>query len=78
LFDGQEEKLKDKLRRKNYSAALSGALTNLVNKKLLYRIAIPGIRGYYYALPEWLNNSKEGLKAKYSKRLDETLLDEVF
>lgn len=78
LFWNEQEKLADKERRKNYSIALSGALTNLVKKELLIRFYIPGVKGYYYAVPEWCNKAKDyyELKSKYQQKLNEILYEE--
>lgn len=48
-------RLTDFIKRRNYVSALSIALNNLCDKKVLDRIQVSGLKGYFYGLSNWFN-----------------------
>ncbi|QTE38317.1 hypothetical protein J3L18_04360 [Mucilaginibacter gossypii] len=64
LFWDEQTNLADPKIRNNYMTGLSIALKNLVENGILKKISRPGIRGFYYGLPEWFDENNV-VKAQY-------------
>lgn len=64
LFWDEQTNLADPKIRNNYMTGLSIALKNLVENEILKKIGRPGIRGFYYGLPEWFDENNN-VKMQY-------------
>jgi|SRR6185312_2772129 len=59
LFWDEQTNLKDPKIRNNYMTGLSIALKNLVANGTLKKESRPGIKGFYYGLPEWFDENNK-------------------
>ncbi|MDN5284974.1 MAG: hypothetical protein JWR38_1248 [Mucilaginibacter sp.] len=64
LFLDEDVNLTDPKIRNNYMTGLSIALKNLVENENLKKISRPGIKGFYYGLPEWFDENNK-VKTQY-------------
>lgn len=55
LFKDNLDLLDDPKIKNNYMTGLSIALRNMVSHGILIKVQRPGIKGYFYGLPEWLD-----------------------
>lgn len=65
LYYDRLSELRDGNRRRILLAALSTALNNLCDQKILARMGMPGEKGFYYGLAEWFEDDLVTLKEKY-------------
>ena len=69
IFLNTPEELNSPERRRIYVTGLSVALNNLVSKKKVIKIKIPGEKGCFYGLPEWFDLDGITLKKQYAEVL---------
>ena len=74
LFYNNKSALELPGKRRNYLVALSVALNKLANRDLLVKVAYPGVKGYFFGISEWMEESNpKYIKPKYQQRLNKKL-----
>ena len=62
IFRNEPAELNLPLRRRIYITGLSVALNNLLKKGIIYKIEIPGQKGYSYGLSAWFQEGNSDTK----------------